>query len=681
MKNLLAKKIGAGTSIKVGTKVMSTVGFCLAVLLAVAATGIWQMQKIGNEIEGIAERDIPLTQAVTNMTIHQLEQAINFERALRFGEEMKSSKHAGEQFVHAVGEFEKLAKKVDGELVAAEKLLATSIAKAATPEARKEFEHLLKAIKKIETSHTGFDLQATQVLELLAEGEIAAAIKLEDAVEAHQEKLDHELEAVLKETEKFTSQSAEAAEGHEKFAIVLILILTIAALFSGGGLSWYLVRNIITRPLEKVVAAMGSLAAGDTDIVIDGMDRGDEMGTVARALEELKAAVKKRFKLKGMIDQMPVNIMTFEPEGFTVNYMNEISKETLRSIEHLLPCKADEVVGKSMDMFYENPEHQRQVVSNADNLPHEANVKLGDETLSFKISAVRDAKGSYVEAMANWAVMTDQVAMATRVSEVVEAVASSATEMNATAESMSFTAEEANTRATAVAVASERATSNVQTVASAAEELSASISEIGEQVTKSTAIAQQAVDETRKTNVTVKGLSEAAQKIGAVVDLINDIASQTNLLALNATIEAARAGDAGKGFAVVASEVKGLASQTAQATEEIAAQINAMQSVTDEAVSAIGGITSTIEQINEIASAIAAAVEEQGAATQEIARNTQEASKGTQDVSANIADVTTAAQETGKASKDILNASSELARQGNELKDELGAFMEKIGAA
>ncbi len=669
------------SNFSIAVKLYAVIGLCLLALLVVGGVSIFQMNKIGVEITEIAEEDVPLTEALTEITIHQLEQAINFERALRFGEEMKSSKHAGEQFVHAVGEFEKLAKKVDGELVAAEKLLATSIAKAATPEARKEFEGLLKKIKEIETSHTAFDHQVTQVLELLAEGKIAAAIKLEDAVEAHEEKLDHQLGAVLKEIETFTSHSAEAAEEHEKFAIVLILILTIAALFSGGGLSWYLVRNNITRPLEKVVAAMGNLAVGDTDFVIDGIDRDDEMGAVARALEELKAAVKKRFKLKGMIDQMPVNIMTFEPEGFTVNYMNEISKETLRSLEHLLPCKADEVVGKSMDMFYENPEHQRQVVSNADNLPHEANVKLGNETLSFKISAVRDAKGSYVEAMANWAVMTDQVAMATRVSEVVEAVASSATEMNATAESMSSTAEEANTRATAVEAALERATSNVLTVASAAEELSASISEIGEQVTKSTTIAQQAVDETRKTNVTVKGLSEAAQKIGTVVDLINDIASQTNLLALNATIEAARAGDAGKGFAVVASEVKGLASQTAQATEEIAAQINAMQSVTDESVSAIGGITSTIEQINEIAAAIAAAVEEQGAATQEIARTTQEASKGTQDVSENIADVTMAAQETGKASKDILSASSDLARQGNELKDEFGAFMEKIGAA
>jgi len=599
---------------------------------------------------------------------------------MRYGEEMKNSKHAGEKFVHAVGEFEKLAKQVDKELSAAKKLLAESIATAEHTESREKFQNLLKGIKEVGTNHVGFGQEATKVMELLAEGKIAAAMKLESTVEAHEKKLNKKLGGMLKEIGKFTHHSATVAEEHEKSAIVLILIMTIAAFFSGGGLSWYLIRQAITRPLGKVVVAMESLTAGNADIVIDGQERGDEMGTVARALEQLKTAVKESYKLKGMIDQMPVNVMTLEPEGFTINYSNDSSMATLRSLEHLLPCKADDVVGKCVDVFHKDPEKQRRFLSNPDNLPYQANIKLGDETLTLKVSAVRDINGKYVNAMAQWDVVTAQVAIAARVSEVVDVVAASATEMKATAESMSSTAEETNTQATAVAAASEQASSNVQTVASSAEELSASINEIGEQVTKSSTIAQKAVEESQKSNETVKGLAEAAQKIGDVVGLINDIAAQTNLLALNATIEAARAGDAGKGFAVVASEVKSLATQTAQATEEIAGQINSMQGVTEDAVTAIGGITKTIEEINEITGGIAAAVEEQGAATQEIARNVQEASKGTQDVSENIAGVTTAAQETGKASEDILTASSELARQGNELKDEMGNFMKSIGA-
>ncbi len=172
----------------------------------------------------------------------------------------------------------------------------------------------------------------------------------------------------------------------------------------------------------------------------------------------------------------------------------------------------------------------------------------------------------------------------------------------------------------------------MQTVAAAAEELSSSISEISRQVGQSAEIGRKAVDEARHTNDDVQGLADAAQKIGDVVSLITDIAGQTNLLALNATIEAARAGDAGKGFAVVASEVKSLATQTAKATEEIATQIAGMQEATTSAVEAI----KRIGEIDEIATSIASAVEQQGAATQEISRNAQQAAAGTQEVNGNI---------------------------------------------
>jgi methyl-accepting chemotaxis protein len=263
----------------------------------------------------------------------------------------------------------------------------------------------------------------------------------------------------------------------------------------------------------------------------------------------------------------------------------------------------------------------------------------------------------------------------------LDALASAATEMRATSQSMSATAEEASAQATTVAAAAEQASANVQTVATATEELSSSVSEIGRQVSESTRIAGKAVDEATRTNTTVQGLSAAAQKIGDVVKLISDIASQTNLLALNATIEAARAGDAGKGFAVVASEVKSLANQTAKATEEIAAQVAAMQGATSEAVTAIQGIGGTIGTISEIATTIASAVEEQGAATQEIARNVQEAAQGTGQVSSNIVGVNQAAAETGTAANQVLTSAEELGRQAETLRGDVDSFLAKIRAA
>jgi methyl-accepting chemotaxis protein len=226
-----------------------------------------------------------------------------------------------------------------------------------------------------------------------------------------------------------------------------------------------------------------------------------------------------------------------------------------------------------------------------------------------------------------------------------------------------------------VAAASEQAATNVQTVASAAEELSASIREIQQQMATSARIAQQAVEQVDRTDTTVTGLVQAADKIGEVVNLISDIASQTNLLALNATIEAARAGEAGKGFAVVASEVKNLANQTAKATEEIGQQIAAMQTATGDSVQAIRGIGATIKQISEVTTTVASAVEEQGAATQEISRNVQQASAGTQEVSSNITGVSQAATQTGTAAGQVLSAARELAQQGQKLNTEIEAFL------
>ena len=269
----------------------------------------------------------------------------------------------------------------------------------------------------------------------------------------------------------------------------------------------------------------------------------------------------------------------------------------------------------------------------------------------------------------------------TRVQGVVQTVASQATQMQASAQSMSATAEETTKQANAVAAASEEGAANVQTVASATEELSTSISEISRQVSHSSQIAAQAVTEAAKANEMVQGLLNASQKIGEIVALINEIADQTNLLALNATIEAARAGEAGKGFAVVAAEVKNLATQTSKATDDIRSQITGVQGATQDAVNAIASIGKTIGEIDQISTAIAAAVEQQGAATQEIARNVEEAAKGTQEVSSNIGGVTEAANGTGAVANQVLTSARALSEQSGELRTLVQTFLSEVKAA
>jgi methyl-accepting chemotaxis protein len=268
-----------------------------------------------------------------------------------------------------------------------------------------------------------------------------------------------------------------------------------------------------------------------------------------------------------------------------------------------------------------------------------------------------------------------------KVANLVGLLASSATEMEATARSMSGTAGQTTQQAESVAGAAEEASAGVQTVAASAEELSSSISEISRQVAQSAKITEKAVTDARRTDATVRALADGAQRIGQVVELIRSIAGQTNLLALNATIEAARAGDAGKGFAVVASEVKGLAGQTAKATEEIAAQIAQLQASTGEAVDAIKGITAVIEEVSTIATAIASAVEEQGAATAEIARNVQQTAGSAQLVTTNIAGVSQGAASTGAAADQVLSAAGELSRQAESLSAEVSGFVSDVRAA
>jgi methyl-accepting chemotaxis protein len=267
------------------------------------------------------------------------------------------------------------------------------------------------------------------------------------------------------------------------------------------------------------------------------------------------------------------------------------------------------------------------------------------------------------------------------VNGIVRSVSTAAAGMQTTAQSMTSTASDASARAATVGAASESASNNVGTVAAAAEELSSSVAEISRQVGRSSEIANKAVADAESTNVTVRALSTGAEKIGEVIKLIHSIAAQTNLLALNATIEAARAGESGRGFAVVASEVKALANQTAKATEEISAQVAAMQASTSDAVVSIGGITETIAQMSEITVSISTAIEQQGDATREIARNIQSVAAGSSEISAHIGGVSTAAAATGTAASDVLSNARELDNQSGMLRTAVDEFLVKVRAA
>lgn len=377
-----------------------------------------------------------------------------------------------------------------------------------------------------------------------------------------------------------------------------------------------------------------------------------------------------------MTDNMPINIMLCEPETFKITYLNKTSENTLASIEEHLPIASKDILGSSIDVFHKNPAHQHAILKDPSNLPFRSKIKLGDQVLDLNVNAIIDSTNHYIGPMLSWSVITSQEILANTVLSMANDVFTSSSEVERTAQSLSEATEQASIQTAAVAKAAEEASCSVQTIASATEEMTASIGEISEHVSRTRSISEDAVTRVGSTIEIVENLNQSSKEIDHIISIINDIAEQTNLLALNATIEAARAGDAGKGFAVVASEVKALANETTIATDTIQNKINAMQRITEDAVSAIAGIQEIITQISESNMTISSAIQQQSMTTQEISKNIQEAAQATADVSTNASSIQSSTKKSGESSHQLLSVAEKLTEKANIMNNQVSSYLE-----
>ncbi|WP_085909437.1 methyl-accepting chemotaxis protein [Kiloniella majae] len=291
MKNINRPKLS------VSAKILGVIALCLMSLIGVSGFSIYQMQQIGTELESIAERDIPLTNILTKITTHQLEQTVSYERAAKYGEHRKDDPHLGKLYDKAKKHFQELTILVDAEIIKGEEIAAMVLANAHGEVERKEFKHVLDVLKKIEQEHHDYDKHANEIFKLLEAGENKKAIVLEENFEKEAEQLVHELEELLFEVEQFTAQAALTAEQHEIFALRILIILTIVVLILASLISYVLVRKNITSPLGKVVAAIENLLAGDTKTPVEIVSN-DEIGKVAKALNIFREKLAENEELQ-----------------------------------------------------------------------------------------------------------------------------------------------------------------------------------------------------------------------------------------------------------------------------------------------------------------------------------------------------------------------------------------------
>ncbi|MFQ5448996.1 MAG: methyl-accepting chemotaxis protein [Nitrospinaceae bacterium] len=412
------------------------------------------------------------------------------------------------------------------------------------------------------------------------------------------------------------------------------------------------------------------------------------MGTsMATMVKNLRTSRNEMARLVAMVEQSSTSVM-FADQDLILRYLNPAAIKGFKTIESILPKKADDLLGNSIDIFHKNPEQVRKILSDPKNLPYRATIEIGDEKIDLLVNSIFDDDGHPLGMMGHWERVTEKERMRQReiqtnasIREIMEQVTGIVRDLGASSEKLTTVSDEmgdnsqnTSLKAGEVSAAADNISKNVQTVATGTEEMTASIKEIAANASTAAQVAANAVKGAENTNLIVNKLGVSSGEIGEVVKVITSIAEQTNLLALNATIEAARAGEAGKGFAVVANEVKELAKETAKATEEIGKKIETIQSDTQQAVEAITSFTQIIDRINDISNTIASAVEEQSATANEMSRNVQSAAKGNVEIAKNMGVVVQAAENTKDGASETQNAARELVQMAESLKTLVGKF-------
>lgn len=554
-------------SFGIGTKIMAVVGMCLAGLVLVGAIGLWQLKDIGILIEDVAHKDVPLTNKVSQITVHQLEQFIYLEQAFRAGVMFEHNKQAKNDFDHAYKKFKAFAKKVDQEIVEAQKLASQAFDTAHSDEDAKEFKKVFEAFGAIGKEHKSFDDHALEAFGYIKSGKIEKALAMHASIQAEETKLNHELEGLLLELEEFTLHAAEDALAAERFALNAILATAAIVFVASVSSALFLIRSALTRPLKEVVTGINALTSGDYTLDVKVYSR-DEIGSVATAYQTFRETMIRSRELeeeqerKRQVEEARQEKLTEASNRFVSNVGIIVDTITTASTElestaQSMSSIAEETSSQATSVAAAT-EQASSNVSTVSSATEELSSSIGD--ISTRVSGASEISQQAVDEVSKTGGQMDMLAQtAEKIGEVVLMISDIAEQtnllaLNATIESarageagkgFAVVASEVKALASETAKATDTISELIKEIQDQTQASVTSIEEVGDIITRinetsidiASAIQQQDAA-TREISVNVTEASRGTQEIAENISSVTQASQETGTAASQVTMAA-----------------------------------------------------------------------------------------------------------------------------------------------